>query len=129
VEVGDFTGIAMRRAAAAGLTRATFVGMAGKITKLAAGVLMTHYRRSKIDGALLVEVARQTGAGPEVEQAATATATARHFTETCLARGQLEPLDELCRRAAAACASFVDGALTVQVLMVDFDGGAVIARG
>ena len=37
VEVGDFTGIALRRAAAAGMTRATFVGMAGKITKLAAG--------------------------------------------------------------------------------------------
>jgi cobalt-precorrin-5B (C1)-methyltransferase len=129
VEVGDFTGIALRRAAAAGLTRATFVGMAGKITKLAAGVLMTHYRRSRVDGALLAEVARQTGAGAEIEQAATATATARHFTETCLATGRLEPLEELCRRAAAACEAFVEGALTVQVLMVDFDGEQVIARG
>ena len=50
VEVGDFTGIALRRAAAAGMARVTFVGMAGKITKLAAGVLMTHYRRSRVDG-------------------------------------------------------------------------------
>jgi cobalt-precorrin-5B (C1)-methyltransferase len=129
VEVGDFTGIALRRAAAAGLRRATFVGMAGKITKLAAGVLMTHYRRSRVDGALLAAVARQTGAGPEVEQAATATATARHFTEICLAAGRTEPLAELCRRAAAACTAFVDGALAVDVVMVDFDGEAVVARG
>jgi cobalt-precorrin-5B (C1)-methyltransferase len=129
VEVGDFTGIALRRAAAAGLTRATFVGMAGKITKLAAGVLMTHYRRSRVDGALLSEVARLTGAGAEVEQAATATATARHFTETCLATNRRAPLDELCRRAAANCESFVAGALAVQVWMVDFDGDQVIGRG
>jgi cobalt-precorrin-5B (C1)-methyltransferase len=129
VEVGDFTGIALRRAAGAGLARVTFVGMAGKITKLAAGVLMTHYRRSKVDGALLAEVARRTGAGAEVEQAATATTTARHFTETCLAAGRLEPLAELCRRAAAACAAYVDGALAIDVVMVDFEGEDVIARG
>jgi cobalt-precorrin-5B (C1)-methyltransferase len=129
VEVGDFTGIALRRAAAAGLTQATFVGMAGKITKLAAGVLMTHYRRSRVDGALLADVARRAGAGSEIEQAATATATARHFAETCLAHNRLEPLEELCRRAVAACQSFVEGALAVEVVMVDFEAERVIARG
>ena len=103
--------------------------MAGKITKLAAGVLMTHYRRSQVDGALLSEVARLTGAGAEVEQAATATATARHFTETCLATNRRAPLDELCRRAAASCESFVGGVLAVEVWMVDFDGDQVIGRG
>jgi len=129
VEVGDFTGIALRRAVAGAMRQVTFVGMAGKITKLAAGVLMTHYRRSKVDGMLLAEVARATGAGAEVEAAATATATARHFTETCLELGRLEPLGELCRRAAAACANYVDGALAVDVVMVDFEGEDVIARG
>jgi cobalt-precorrin-5B (C1)-methyltransferase len=129
VEVGDFTGIALRRAAGNGIKAVTFVGMAGKITKLAAGVLMTHYRRSRVDVELLGEVARLTGAGADVEAAATATATARHFTETCVATGRLEPLAELCRRAAAACRAFVDGAVAVDVMMVDFDGGAVLASG
>jgi cobalt-precorrin-5B (C1)-methyltransferase len=129
VEVGDFTGIALRRAAAAGMARVTFVGMAGKITKLAAGVLMTHYRRSKVDGLLLQEVARLSHARPEVLASATATATARHFTEICLASRCLEPLAELCRRATAACEAFVNGALSVDVVMVDFEGETVIARG
>jgi cobalt-precorrin-5B (C1)-methyltransferase len=129
VEVGDFTGIALRRAAAAGLARVTFVGMAGKITKLAGGTMMTHYRRSRVDGQLLAEVARATRAGPEVIEAATATATARHFAETCLAAGRTEPLGELCRRAAAACSSLVEAALAVDVVMVDFDGEQVIASG
>ena len=129
VEVGDFTGIALRRAAATGtVDRVTFVGMAGKIAKLAAGVLMTHYRRSQVDGALLAEVAAACGAPARVVAAATATATARHFAEACIAAGDLAPLAELCRRAAAACRQHVDGGLAVEVVMVDFEGDAVLAR-
>ena len=56
VEVGDFTGAALRRALAVGLGRVIFVGMAGKLAKLAAGVLMTHYTRSKVDLGLLGDV-------------------------------------------------------------------------
>jgi cobalt-precorrin-5B (C1)-methyltransferase len=129
VEVGDFTGIALRRAAAGGVARVTFVGMAGKVTKLAAGVMMTHYRRSKVDVDLLAEVARSSGAPADVVAAATATATARHFAEACVAAGALEPLAELSRRAAGACGAFTDGAVQVDVVMVDFEGEAVLARG
>ena len=129
VEVGDFTGIALRRAAGAGIERITWVGMAGKIAKLAAGVLMTHYRRSKVDGELLAEVAAVTHAPPAVVEAATATATARHFAEVCLVHDCRAPLAELCRRAARACAAHVDGGLAVEVVMVDFAGEDVIARG
>ena len=129
VEVGDFTGIALRRAAAAGVERVTFVGMAGKIAKLAAGVLMTHYRRSKVDVDLLEEVARSCGAPAAVVASATATATARHFAEACMAAGALEPLAELCRRASRACRAFTEEAVAVDVVMVDFEGEAVLARG
>ncbi|MGH9210817.1 MAG: cobalt-precorrin-5B (C(1))-methyltransferase [Acidimicrobiales bacterium] len=129
VEVGDFTGIALRRAAGAGVEHVTWVGMAGKITKLAAGVLMTHYRRSKVDGVLLAEVAEAVRAPAAVVEAATATATARHYAEVCLAHDCPEPLAELCRRAARACEAHVDGTLAVEVVMVDFEGRDMIARG
>jgi cobalt-precorrin-5B (C1)-methyltransferase len=129
VEVGDFTGQAVRRAVSQGVRTVTFVGMAGKITKLAAGVLMTHYRRSRVDNELMAEVATLTGAPAPVLAAATETATARHFAEAALAAGHHAALDELCRRAARACASYVDDALTVEVLMVDFNGAEVVARG
>jgi cobalt-precorrin-5B (C1)-methyltransferase len=128
VEVGDFTGIALRRAVSAGMSHAVFVGMAGKITKLAAGILMTHYRRSKVDGELLAEVARQAQAPGGIVDAATATATARHFAETCITTGCLEPLRLLCERAAGACSAYVNGSLQVEVIMVDFEGQEVLAR-
>lgn len=128
VEVGDFTGIALRRAAAAGMTGVKFVGMAGKISKLAAGVMMTHFHRSDVDVDLLAEVATRCGAPATVVQAATATNTARHFFEVCMAEGRLQPLEELCRRARAACEAHAGGAMAVEVAMVDFDGDAVVAR-
>jgi cobalt-precorrin-5B (C1)-methyltransferase len=129
VEVGDFTGIALRRAAAAGISRVVWVGMVGKITKLAAGVMMTHFRRTKVDTGLLAEVAREVGAPEAVIEAATHTNTARHFYEVCMEEGALEPLALLCRRAAANCRAHVGDALEVDVVCVDFDGTREVARG
>ena len=128
VEVGDFTGIALRHAAAAGMTNAVFVGMAGKITKLAAGVMMTHFHRSKIDGDLLAAIATETGAPAEVIEAATATATARHFYEACIEADTAAPLVRLCELAKQACQAHTDNALAVDVVLVDFDGDQVVAR-
>ena len=129
VEVGDFTGIALRRAAAAGMRNAVFVGMAGKITKLAAGVMMTHFHRSKVDGELMAAAARATGAPASIVDAATETATARHFFEACTAAGVVEPLAWLCRLARASCEAHTAGALPTEVVMVDFEGERVVARG
>jgi cobalt-precorrin-5B (C1)-methyltransferase len=129
VEVGDFTGICLRRMAAAGMTDAAFVGMAGKITKLAGGVMMTHFHRSRVDTALLADAAREAHAPAALIASATETETARHFFETCVAAGRTGPLEVLCRRASGACRGHVDGALAVEVVMVDFEGEAVVARG
>jgi cobalt-precorrin-5B (C1)-methyltransferase len=128
VEVGDFTGIALRRAVAAGIERVLFVGMAGKIAKLAAGVMMTHFHRSQVDGELLATAARATEAAPPVIAAATETATARHFFDACVAHGDVAPLQMLCERAASACREHVAGALAIEVVMVDFEGKEVMAR-
>jgi cobalt-precorrin-5B (C1)-methyltransferase len=129
VEVGDFTGIALRRAAAAGIRAVTFVGMAGKITKLAAGVMMTHFHRSAVDVDVLADAALAAGAPTAVVEAARATATARHFFEVCVAHEAMAALDGLCRRAADACRHHVGGTLDVDVLMVDFEAQRVVARG
>jgi cobalt-precorrin-5B (C1)-methyltransferase len=127
VEVGDFSGIALRHCAATGIARVCWVGMAGKLTKLAAGVMMTHFRRSKVDTELLAEVAREAGAGAPIVAAATVTPTARHFFEGCVAAGELRPWRLLCQRAAAACRAHAPG-LDVEVLCTDFEGEREVAR-
>ncbi len=129
VEVGDFTGVCLRRVAERGMASATFVGMAGKIAKLAAGVMMTHFHRSRVDTDLLAAVAVETGAPPAIVAAARETETARHFFEMCWSLGCVEPLAALCRRAAEACRRHVNDSLSVEVVMVDFEGETMVARG
>ena len=128
VEVGDYSGTALRKCSSVGMPRVVLVGMAGKISKLAAGTMMTHFRRSKVDGKLLAAVARSAKAPPEVVKAATATNTARHFFETCIAMGATEPLTKVCELAKEACEEHTKGALTVDVLMADYEGQRIVAR-
>src|SRR5262249_14728460 len=68
VEVGDFTGAALRRAAEHHLGHVVFAGMAGKLTKLAAGGLVTHYTRAQGDPGPLGKFT-QTTCGPHEERA------------------------------------------------------------
>jgi cobalt-precorrin-5B (C1)-methyltransferase len=128
VEVGDFTGTALRRAAADGIRHVVLVAMAGKITKLAAGVMMTHFHRSQVDGDLLASVARESGSPAAVVAAATETATARHFFETAMAHGDVAPLQRVCALARAACQAHTAGKVDTEVVMVDFEGDVVVAR-
>jgi cobalt-precorrin-5B (C1)-methyltransferase len=107
VEVGDFTGAALRRAMEHGVARVVFVGMAGKLTKLAAGVLMTHYTRSKVSTGLLGDITRAAGGGDELAARVTEANTARHAVELWAEAGLLGPAGaELCRQVAGVLARF-----------------------
>ncbi|MGH8906951.1 MAG: cobalt-precorrin-5B (C(1))-methyltransferase [Egibacteraceae bacterium] len=121
VEVGDFTGAALRQAVADGLARCVFVGMAGKLAKLAAGIMMTHYTRSKVNLGLLAEVTAQAGGSPEAVEAVRRANTARHAYELWRHHGVAEAPSLLCARVARNLEAFAGGALKAQVLMVDFD--------
>lgn len=128
VEVGDFTGIALKRAANKGMSKVVWVGMAGKISKLANEVMMTHFHRSDLNNQVLLQAAEMASASNEVIVAATATNTARHFYEVCLAKGEIEPLHILCVMAKNAVLAHVSNNMSVDLIMVDFDGKEVITR-
>lgn len=154
VEVGDFTGAALRRAVEHGVARVVFVGMAGKLTKLAAGVLMTHYTRSKVSLTLLADITLAAGGSQELADQVGAANTARHAAELWEAAGLLPAAGrELCDRAvrvltrfcaeqaAGPAAEHVTGPAAehatgpahaspvpaIQVIMVDFSGRTMIA--
>lgn len=128
VEVGDFTGAAVTAAVTHGLSGVAFVGMAGKLAKLAAGVLMTHYTRSKVDLSLLGAVTVEAGGTADLATAVTAANTGRHAYELWEAAGLLGPAgDLLCRRVRAVLRRFAGDAVAVDVAMVDFTGTRVVA--
>ncbi len=144
VEVGDFTGAALRQAVNHRLNQVIFVGMAGKLTKLAAGVLMTHYTRSKISLTLLSDITLAAGGRKDLAEQIANANTARHAAELWDQAGILPGAGrELCARAARVLARFTaelagpgDGpgngpenkAPQIRVIMVDFTGQAKIAE-
>jgi cobalt-precorrin-5B (C1)-methyltransferase len=128
VEVGDFTGAAVTAAVEDGLTGVVFVGMAGKLAKLAAGILMTHYTRSKVDLSLLATVTAEAGGAGDLVADVEAANTGRHAYELWDANGLLEAAGGLlCRRVQEVLVRFAVGALVVDVAMVDFAGDRVVA--
>lgn len=131
IEVGDFTGAALRRAVEHGLTDVVFVGMVGKLTKLASGVVMTHYTRSKVDTDLLATITREFG-GTEAEVSEVRDApTARRAYEVWANNGSLGRCGtRLCEQVASVLARFgreCGQDLRIRVAMVDFTGDRVIA--
>ena len=121
VEVGDFTGHALKGAVKNGLSRVFFVGMVGKLAKLAAGVMMTHWTRSKVDNDLLAGVTEKAGGSAGLVEEMKDANTARHAYELWREAGLEKAPDLLCALAAQNLEQFVERKLEVHVVMVDFD--------
>jgi cobalt-precorrin-5B (C1)-methyltransferase len=121
IEVGDFTGQAIKKAVENGLERCFFVGMVGKISKLAAGVMMTHWTRSKVDNDLLAEITKQAGGSTALIEEVKGANTARHAYELWRSAHLDRAADLLCKLAAENLAEYAEGKLEVHVILVDFD--------
>jgi cobalt-precorrin-5B (C1)-methyltransferase len=121
VEVGDFTGHALKGAVKNGLGQVFFVGMVGKLAKLAAGVMMTHWTRSKVDNDLLAAITEEAGGSASLVEEMKDANTARHAYELWREAGLEKAPDLLCALAAQNLEEFVDRKLEVHAIMVDFD--------
>ncbi len=121
IEVGDFTGQAIKQAVKNGLEQGFFVGMAGKLTKLAAGVMMTHWTRSKVDNELLAAITREAGGGPELVAEVVDANTARHAYELWRAADLDRAPHLLCGRVAENLSAYAEEKLEIHAIMVDFD--------
>jgi cobalt-precorrin-5B (C1)-methyltransferase len=65
VEMGDFVGFALLHCKRQGIRRVTMVGMMGKFSKIAQGVMMVHSKSAPIDFGFLSRVALEAGATQE----------------------------------------------------------------
>ena len=128
VEVGDFTGAALRKAVEHGVPEVVFVGMIGKLAKLAAGILMTHYTRSAVDTDVLAGITERATGDAELTERVRAANTARHAYEVWDAAGALDTCGRiLCDQVADVLTRFAEGRVAASVAMVDFTGSRLVA--
>jgi cobalt-precorrin-5B (C1)-methyltransferase len=122
VEMGIFTGRALRRCARRHVERVTLGGMIGKLSKTAQGHLQTHVAGNQVDPPLMAELAAQAGAPDSLVAEIRGANTARHVQEIVSAAAFTPFFDAICREAARRCAEHVNHVLAVDCLLFDFDG-------
>jgi cobalt-precorrin-5B (C1)-methyltransferase len=122
VEMGEFTGHALKRCAARGISKATLAGMIGKLSKIAQGHFMTHVAGNQVDPAFLASVALESGASEELAARIRSANTARHAQELVEPARLPSFFEAICRLASERCAALVKGKVAVETVMFDFDG-------
>jgi cobalt-precorrin-5B (C1)-methyltransferase len=127
VQMGIFTGDALKRALERGVTRVTVCGMIGKLAKLAAGQMQTHVAGGGVDLAFLADLAREAGADEPLAVAIARANTARHVEQIVDSAGFTALFNLVAGRTSLACSRHVDGGLEVESLLCDFDG-RILAR-
>ena len=100
--------------------------MAGKLSKLGAGVLMTHWTRSKVDPQFLAALTAEAGGDDDVVAAVSEANSASHAYELWEAAGLTGAPDVLCAKVARNLAAYVKDRIAVDAIMVDFEGASVV---
>lgn len=122
VEMGEFTGFALKRAVQRRLQRAILAGMIGKFSKIARGHFMTHVAGNQVEPAYLAELAALSGAGVELRRQMAEANTARHVQELAQAGGLVAFFERVAWETARSCHAYAGGALAVETILFDFDG-------
>ncbi len=122
IQMGEFTGHALRDCAGKSVPQVTLVGMIGKLSKIGDGRMQTHVAGAEVNLQKLAEVARACGATEDVVEQVRQANTARHFQELMLAHDLPMVFDVICERARKAAQTYVRGKVAVDVILCDFDG-------
>lgn len=122
IQMGDFVGHTLKYAAKKRIRKVTICGMSGKMSKIAAGKMMTHAKGSQVDMELLAEIARECGAGNSIVEEIKKANTARHVSELVAQHQITGFFDKVCQKVCEACRKHAAKAFIVECVLTDFDG-------
>ena len=124
LDMGDFVGGTLKYLRNHPIPRLSIAGGFGKLSKLAAGHMDLHSKRSQIDTGFLARLAEQTGAGADTTKAIAAETSAG----AALQRAQKDGIavgDAVAAAARSECLKLAEDAFDVEILVYDRLGEAV----
>lgn len=122
VQMGDFVGFSLQHAKRLGMEKICLVGMMGKFSKVAQGVMMVHSKSAPVDFVFLARAAAEAGADSELQQAIAEANTASHVAELVLAAGNGEFFNILSAYACRHALEHAGGGLTIETVLVTMKG-------
>ncbi|AUS08751.1 cobalt-precorrin-5B (C(1))-methyltransferase [Laceyella sacchari] len=122
IQMGDFVGFALKHAKRAGVERVSLVGMMGKFSKVAQGVMMVHSKSAAVDFGFLAAVAEEVGAPPDLVQAVREANSATHAGQLMEEAGRMSFFTRLSQLVCRQGLRHVDGGLTIETVLVKMKG-------
>jgi cobalt-precorrin-5B (C1)-methyltransferase len=130
VQMGDFVKAAFSTAIRHGMHHIYVGAMAGKLTKMAQGLPVTHAWRAEIDRRLLVECAREVGAPEDLLSLIRVAETARFAVERLRVLGLSVGFHRaLAERVVRRLRENYPGDYRLTVMACDFDGHPITEAG
>ncbi|MFZ5586769.1 MAG: cobalt-precorrin-5B (C(1))-methyltransferase CbiD [Thermodesulfobacteriota bacterium] len=123
VQIADFFGFALERAAALGFAVVGLVSYFGKAVKQAQGLICTHAHRADMDLAPLAQWLAAAGAPPELCAQVAAANTARHALEMLIAAGRSELAAVVGPRLIEAARGLMGPGPGLWAAVLDAEGG------
>ncbi|WP_413110276.1 cobalt-precorrin-5B (C(1))-methyltransferase [Thaumasiovibrio sp. DFM-14] len=122
IQAGDFIGIGLRAAKRYQLQQVTLVTMIGKMGKLISGRMMTHVSGYGIDFDYLSQLALEEGISSLVCAKIAKANTGRHALDLVREQKAGPFFNRLCYEARQHVLSYINNALEVDVVLIDFNG-------
>jgi cobalt-precorrin-5B (C1)-methyltransferase len=118
VEMGDFVGFALTHCKKQGIRKVTLVGMMGKFSKFAQGVMMVHSKSAPVDFGFLAQTAADSGAPADLVEEIRGANTATQVGDMMAAQGKYEFFELLCRNCCEESLKQMGGGVEVETAII-----------
>lgn len=125
IQMGDQLSFTLEECTRMGFEKVHLWAMMGKLSKIAAGHLRTHYTKSSIELDFLLDLAGKTGATKEDLEDLRMAGTAHEFLERAKSCNARRFFADICHLAAKSCSEHVGGAFSIDCVLVDYEGNAL----
>ncbi|WP_025025667.1 cobalt-precorrin-5B (C(1))-methyltransferase [Caldalkalibacillus mannanilyticus] len=122
IEMGDFVGFTLQQCKRLNLRKVTMVGMMGKFSKVAQGIMMVHSKSAPIDFGFLAQVAREAGAPEDMLEEIRNANTASQVGDMMLEAGYSAFFEKLCTYCCDSGLKEVKGGLEIETVMYTLKG-------
>lgn len=132
IEMGDFVGFTLKQCKARNMKKVTLVGMMGKFSKVAKGVMMVHSKSAPVDFHFLADLAQKADAPAELIEQVREANTASQVGQLMYEAGNKKFFSLLIRQIAKKCYEEVGGGMEIEAIVISMKNevyGREIYRG
>ena len=122
IEMGDFVGFTLKECKRQGIEHVYMVGMMGKFSKVAQGVMMVHSKSASVDFHFIAQVAKEVGADESLIDQVKEANTATQAADLMIEHGYPEFIEKMCAYCCESALREVKGGLYVETSLYTLKG-------